>query len=614
VVKQSLPIKALQAGYALIAVLAASFLVQTDLSHTVFSSYALLGGHFFDFYDFNQPVMVGNDYLILLYGVIALWMSPIYFFGLATPPEQFNLLLANPVEVLWAKVGLAILFVILANRIQKIASRFFADASRSRTKWIVLTSPFALLPVLVMGQYDVIGLLLVVLGFEAWLGKRHLHFVAYFAFALSFKYIALAVFIPLVLIAAKNLRQVAGWLSSALIPIAFQIGIGLTNAAYRSNASLQPMKLLLPDLNSPVSIAVRFIALLLAILVAFWLLRKKYESELAKQHFAVIAVVASLTTLFIAVRWNPQWLICIVPFWALLTLQMKRPRLLMISESLGFVGLVGMLANPWMNNVDDSMALRGALSKLLPDRVLRLNDFYSPDLLMLGVILIHLAIVAPLALRCWELFLERRHGQAAKPNVEQLGKSWLLRPISFLIAFLVPISLCYFTPPSIAKTISANVEMNALNRIPLGQMHRTKLQLSAGEFVVESLVMPEATLRAIQVDIATSGGRASGEIGLEIYRDKTLVSGAEATLMDAKDSSFPGFSGWLPISFKLSEDLDLRGKRVELKLTNRTEKTISLWVDDVRPESVDITLPSGEVASGSIVMTFLEAKAERRGN
>lgn len=598
----------------MIAVLAAGFLVQTDLSHTVFSSYALLGGHFFDFYDFNQPVMVGNDYLLLLYGVIGLWMSPIYFLGLATPADQFNLLLANPAEVLWAKVGLAILFVILANRIQKIASIYFAETSNSPSKWIVLTSPFALLPVFVMGQYDVIGLLLVVLGFEAWLGKRHLHFVAYFAFALSFKYIALAIFIPLVLIAAKNLRQAAGWLSLALIPIALQIGLGLTNAAYRSNASLQPVKLLMPDLSSPVSVSIRLVALVLGIVVAFWLLRKKYVSELAKQHFAVIAVVASLTTLFIAVRWNPQWLIYIVPFWALLTLQMKRPRLLMISESLGFVGLVWMLANPWMNNVDDSMALRGALSQLLPDRVLRLYDFYSPDLLMLGVILIHLAIVTPLALRCWELFLERRHGQAAKPNVEQRGKSWLLRPISFLIAFLVPISLCYFTPPSIAKTISANVELNALNRIPFGQMHRTKLQLDASEVMVESLVMPEARVEAIQFDIATAGRRVTGEIGLDIYRDKTLVSVAKATLMDAKDSSFPGFSGWLPVSFRLSEDLDLRGKRVELKLTNRTEQTISLWVDDIRPESVDIKLPSGEVALGSIVMTFLEAKAERRGN
>jgi hypothetical protein len=614
VVKQSLPIKALQAGYVLMSFLAAAFFVQTDLSHTVFSSYALLRGHFFDFYDFNQPAMVGNDYLILLYGVIALWMSPIYFLGLTTPTEQFNLLLANPAEVVWAKVGLAILFVILANRVQKIASNFFAEKSNSGSKWIVLTSPFALLPVLVMGQYDAIGLLLVILGFEAWLGKRHLHFVAYFAFALSFKYIALAVFIPLVLIAAKNLRQAAGWLSLALIPIVFQIGLGLTNAAYRSNASLQPMKLLMPDLSSPVSVSIRLVALVLGIVVGIWLLQKKYESELAKKHFAVIAVVASLTTLFIAVRWNPQWLIYIVPFWALLLLQMKRPRLQMISESLGFVGLVWMLANPWMNNVDDSMAMRGALSQLLPDRVLRLNDFYSPDLLMLGVILIHLAIVAPLALRCWELFVDRRNRQAAQTHFEPLGYFWMLRPIAFLVAFLVPISLCYFTPPSIAKTISANVEINSLNRMPFGQMHRTKLQLNAGEVMVESLVMPETRVQAVQIDIATAGRRVSGAIGLEIYLDKTLVSVTKATLMDAKDSSFPGFSGWLPVSFRLSEDLDLQGKRVELKLTNRTEKTISFWVDDVRPESVDIKLPSGEVASGSIVMTFLEAKAERRGN
>ena len=611
---QSASIKILQASYSLTALLTASFFAQSDLSHTVFSSYALLQGRFFDFYDFNQLDMVGNDYLILLYAAVAIWMAPIYFLGFATPQEQFNLLLANSSELIWAKLGLAILFVVLATRIQKIASNYFDDKGQSRVRWLVLTSPFALLPVFVMGQYDIVGLLLVVLGFEAWLAKRFSSFVIFFAFAFSFKYLAIAVFVPLALIGAKNFRQAISWGGLALIPIGMQIGLGLTNAAYRSNALSQPMKLLLPDLGSPIAISLRVFALLAAIGIALWLLRKGYNSDFDQRQFAVIAVVASLTILFTAVRWNPQWLIYLVPFWALLALQIRHNRLQMIAESLGFIGLVWMLANPWMNNVDDSMALRGAFSKQLPDRALRLNDFYVPEFLALGVILTHLAIIAPLAIRGWEMFVDRKNNQEADNKPRPLGKTWLLRPISFLFAFIIPVSLCYFIPPVIASAVSTNVEVNALNRITFGQLHRKKIEFGPGETLSESLVAPDARPRAIELHVTTIGQRVSGPVFLEILEGKSLVASSTASLVEAKDSSFPGFSGWLPIVFKFSEDLDLRDRSVELKFTNRTGSAMAIWVDDVRPESVDIKLQSGEVTSGSIVMTFLEPRAERRGN
>lgn len=587
---------------------------QNDLTHTVFSSYAILHGHVVDFYDFNQPIMVGNDYLILLYLVLAIWMSPVFFFGLSTSQDEYQFLLANSAELLWAKLGLALLFVALAFLIQRIATKYFADAEQNRIKWIVLTSPFAMLAVFMMGQYDVIGLLLVALGFEAWLAKRYWAFVAYFALALSFKYLAIAIFIPLVLVGARNLRQAASWIALAVIPIGLQIGLGLTNSAYRANASLQPMKLLLPDLGSPISIALRILVLLLAVVVGLWLLRKKYADDAAQMRFGLLAVVASLTCLFIAVRWNPQWLLYLVPFWALLGLQIEHRRLQILAESLGFVGLVWMLANPWMNNVDDSMALRGAVSQFLPDRVLRLNDFYSADLLMIGVILVHLAIVAPIVIRVWELFLERKNGPAKDSGARRIGNEWLLRPVAFIVALIVPVSLCFITPPAVAKMISNSVELNSLTRMPLGLIHHKKLELSPGESLTETLVIPIAKLRAIQVDLSTGGQRVSGVVTLEALAGKKLVGNAAARLDAMKDSSFPGFSGWLPISFAFTEDLELEGKTVEFKFTNRTENSISIWIDDVRPESVDIKMPSGEEASGSIVMTFLMAKEERLGN
>lgn len=603
----------LQAMYITVALLTVVFFAQSDLSHTLFSSYTILQGHVFDFYDFNQPTMVGNDYLILLYTVIALWMSPIYFFGLTTPADHYHLLMANPVELMWAKLGLLGLLIVLAFLVRRVAERYFATDRGSNPHWLVVTSPFAILPVLVMGQYDIIGLVLVLLGFEAWLSKRYLPFVAYFAIALSFKYLAVAIFVPLVLIGARSIRQALGWIALAMIPVGLQIGIGLTNAAFRSNAAAQPVKLLLPDFDSPISIAMRVIALLLACAIAVWLIGRKYESDSNQRDFAVLAVVASLTVFFVVVRWNPQWLIYAVPFWAFLTLQTKHVRSLMFIDALGFIGLVWMLANPWANNVDDSMALRGALSSLLPDRVLRLNDFFTPDLLMVGVILVHLAIVAPPAIRLWELYRYRATGNSAQLR-SRIGGAWLLRPLSFVVAFLIPVALCYFLPATAASAISKSVELNSLERLGFGQMHHAKLVTRPGESVEETVLVQSAHIRAVTVDISTFGKRLDGSIELVLSNRHQVIAKSYASLDHNKDSSFPGFSGWLAINFKFKETATVVNEELTLSFKNSTKAPIGIWVDDVRPEEAEIKLPSGESASGSIVMTFLEAKEERLGN
>jgi hypothetical protein len=99
------------------------FFSQSDLAHTVFSSYAILQGHILDFYDFNAKILVGNDYQILVYSVVALWMSPMHILGLATSQADYSGLGLNLAELVWAKAGLSALLIVCANFLEKIVKK-----------------------------------------------------------------------------------------------------------------------------------------------------------------------------------------------------------------------------------------------------------------------------------------------------------------------------------------------------------------------------------------------------------------------------------------------------------------------------------------------------------
>jgi hypothetical protein len=72
---------------------------QGDLNHTVVSSYAYLKGNIFNFYDYNQPILWGNDYLPILYLIFALWMAPYFYSGLPVASELIGPFALQPGEI-----------------------------------------------------------------------------------------------------------------------------------------------------------------------------------------------------------------------------------------------------------------------------------------------------------------------------------------------------------------------------------------------------------------------------------------------------------------------------------------------------------------------------------
>jgi hypothetical protein len=572
---------------------------QGDLAHTVYSSYAVLQGHIVDFYDFNQPLLVGNDYLILLYALFAIWMAPVYLLGLATPQEQFNLLALNSVELTWAKFGLVTLILFAAKTIDRISRFFIAEDLETKASSMFIWSPFALFAAVFMGQYDLIGLTLALLGYLYWLENRTSRFLVLFALALSFKYLALFIFLPLVLLRAKNLLQAAAWLAIAISPAAIQILAFQGNEAFRDNFLRQPSKLLIGDGDlTPIQIVLRVLALCAALAICIWLVNKKFDSNRQEFEFSLTAILASLTLLLVFIRWNPQWIIFVTPFWALVQARSNQKRLLGLIESIGFLGLIFMIANIWKNNLDDSMIARGPAASFFPNHNLRLDELFLGDFLVVGIAAVYVAIIAPLVARLLEIrHLDLKLGtQKVEKFIPKIVTS---KAISiFVFAFFTVV--CFLTPSSIAVALSDQTQINNLQRLDEPRFHSELLTLQPGELITQNLEAELPELAAVGFDVYTGGQTLNVKLRLSIHAGSQSLFSAETQRTKFKDASFIGYRGWREVTFIIDKPIELKSRTLTLSLQNTSEELLKLWVDTVRPNKHGLRLGGSALSLGTL--------------
>lgn len=107
------------------------FSQQVDLFHTSSSSYAYLNGHITDFYDYNKPLVDGNDYLPIIYAIFAIWNLPLKLFGLTHNVAATGVMLSIP-ELIWTKLLLVIFYFASAFVIYKISKQITNNVDNSK--------------------------------------------------------------------------------------------------------------------------------------------------------------------------------------------------------------------------------------------------------------------------------------------------------------------------------------------------------------------------------------------------------------------------------------------------------------------------------------------------
>lgn len=147
--------------------------------------------------------MAANVYGMTMFFLLVLWMVPFYPFTISQGNDFWYF--GSLGAAVWSKLFLVVVTAFLLKAIVTLAKQL--PIREEYRKWIplfLLTSLFYFLPVVEIGQCDIIAVTFMTWGIVYYLKRDLKKFLFFFAFAIPMKYFALMIFVPLVLLHEKN--------------------------------------------------------------------------------------------------------------------------------------------------------------------------------------------------------------------------------------------------------------------------------------------------------------------------------------------------------------------------------------------------------------------------
>lgn len=196
---------------------------------------ALFSGRLRDFYQiaidhgsYGHPAV----YDVPLYFVFGMWNLPTY---VIYKISGFDYLHSVPAE-LWLKALIVVSALLAARVLADIAHEL--GVGRERGKWVMfffLSSMTVFIPVFVIVQYDIILVLVMLLGLRAYVKDDLRSFLLWFMLGNTLKLFAMFVFIPLLLLREKRLRHVFWQLAVGLLGLVACRLLFHGNVAYKAS-------------------------------------------------------------------------------------------------------------------------------------------------------------------------------------------------------------------------------------------------------------------------------------------------------------------------------------------------------------------------------------------
>ena len=373
---------------------------QSDLTVTNNASFAFLHGHFWDFYDYGQTYFE-NNYLPIFYWFFAVWNIPLALFGLTPEATSQTWALSTPIQTIWSKLLLALFFFASVKVVGKIANQI-CDGLDSRgikyqglaPKYLLASSPFAIFVVFIFSQYDIFGVFFTLLGLHSYFAKRWKWFAFWFSVAISFKYFAALLFLPLVLNIEKRFLRllIYGLAGVAITALQFLL-------YWHSDAFLGQILHLVGTKTADNGIRVRLFLVAIAysamcIYIFFEKINIRTQCEEWHRR-SIFACLFTYVLMFSAVRWHPQWFVLVTPFVCLCYLYIKSQKVLLFLEILGYVGLTLFCINNWVGNVDINMIYGGVFGGSLPDNHLLASDLIGRHSMGISRVFLYLFLYSP---------------------------------------------------------------------------------------------------------------------------------------------------------------------------------------------------------------------------
>lgn len=458
--------------FFLIAVLCFFTFQQADLLHTGGSSFAYLNGHILDFYDYNVQYMSGNNYLPSTYILFAIWNIPIKLLGLVAVPTMT----VSIGVIMWYKLLPTLFYLFSGYWIYKIGMEMGLEYKKSKLcAYAFLTTPIAFFSQFIFGQYDIFTVFFVLIGLYYYVKKANYKFILFFGLAITFKYFALLIFIPLLLLCEKNILKLIRSLICVMLPYIIEVGFYIMSQAFRTGVfGFGAIKyILIASINIGFAqVSIFIIGWIVLCACAFF---KETESDKETIKWALYFSNIVTFLLFGLTMWHPQWLLFAVPFWVLSTFINKKSDIFLLIDILLMLLFIVFTINFWQNGVDQSLINYGIFGKYtfrIIGNQLTMSDLYiiknSNLIFSFFSAILLVSVIFKHPKYCLENFNE------------SIDKYWNIVRTRFIVGvslFIVPAFICFaacfiLPGPIFSVPIQDMTIINATNNTQIAQVFR----------------------------------------------------------------------------------------------------------------------------------------------
>ncbi len=344
-----------------------------DIVATGGSSISYLGGHFKDFYDYNyankvEPVY--NVYMPSTYLLFAIWNIPLYLLKIVVCPinSSYKFRGWGFLTTMWYKALPVLFFLGCGYLIFKISKLIGFTKNKAKIiAFLFLTTPLAFFSSLIFGQYDSFTLFFVLLGVYYYFKNNMLKFTVFFGIAMTFKYFALLIYVPLLFLKEKKILKIIKHCLIFLIPISIETLFYISSPAFKQGVlGFQATNYLTKCfLNTGYAKLSIFVMAWVFVVVCAYLKKVSLVEKEEVFKWGMYFSNGVVCLIFGISFWHPQWLLFMVPFTLFSTVINKNARVFYIIDIFLFLFLSLISVTFFEMNVDEWLMCLGVINKFL---------------------------------------------------------------------------------------------------------------------------------------------------------------------------------------------------------------------------------------------------------
>lgn len=289
-------------------------LINSSVGYEYISS--VFSGDFFDFYN-----KMDWSYGLTIYTIYAVWSIPVWILNhILGITDNMN---AIPV-LLWYKSLLAMFAVWSFYLVCRIAECFTSE-KREEIGLQYASSVLFIFPIFAIAQCDIIGLCFVLLGVLAYIKEEDRKFIIFFAIAVTMKYFALFVFIPLVLYRYRRLGKLVSVMAAGIVLVVISMilikhssggSAAIADDSYYVNRHIQAFNDVSLELTSWIEIGMFPFFYVLLCVVAYIAPDNDKEKRV---HYSLWLSFAGYMCFFLYYVCNIYWFVLLAPFLILIS-------------------------------------------------------------------------------------------------------------------------------------------------------------------------------------------------------------------------------------------------------------------------------------------------------